>query len=716
MATIEKDLGIVTAYGYAVEGGYTGTEEEFEALLGDIATTLNEFENFSVTVTTLSAGSSATASYSNGVLALGIPKGDKGDTGATGATPQLSIGTVSTLAAGSDATATITGTTAAPVLNLGIPKGADGDVSAASMATTYSTSSTYAIGDYCWYSGQLYRCVTAITTAESWTSGHWAAVKISDDVQKLNKAVNEFFVVPYTPANMSTDANGQIYLENGYIGTATGSTQVSSSGKYLRSQCGSNGANTFLQIGNQPLMIVIGLDWVECTCWSYSGNTGSTATHSNTWEKYVRCTEPIYVPAASPDTTFCMAFRKPGASDSARTAFTDAEKTALKAAIKFMVATDTSLTKTDAPANAKAVGDEFSKIKDTQRNFGVQDVCYGMGTNRSSNSVTFTNNGDNTWTVTGTASAATYANIFAKTSGFPEGVKAGDKLYINLENNGNVFVSAYKYVNGTLNTTAVFSAYTSGSFRIPSDATGLLIRLRVSSGKSTGVTLKVNILKGILNPQFIKKEKKIAYFGDSIMWGRNGAGSSTDQVDQGIPRIASDILNVTYNNYGESSLGWVHAGSSHDNAYDLISSTDLTGVDAAVLCFGVNDGFTAVGEYNSTDESTCMGQFNKVIGYLGTNYPNMRVIVFAPFNGSNAGSYPSYWYGTPGGSAYSRGTLSNTLKQACEYYWIPYIEQKDGPINANNITIALPDGVHPSQEYYYKLGDWFAGKLMNLLG
>lgn len=47
----------------------------------------------------------------------------KGDTGAT---PNLTIGTVTTLSAGSNATAEITGTAENPVLNLGIPKGADG--------------------------------------------------------------------------------------------------------------------------------------------------------------------------------------------------------------------------------------------------------------------------------------------------------------------------------------------------------------------------------------------------------------------------------------------------------------------------------------------------------------------------------------------------------------------------------------------------------------
>lgn len=56
-------------------------------------------------------------------------KGDKGDPGAQGirgATPNLQIGTVTTLTAGSDATANMGGTAENPLLNLGIPKGADG--------------------------------------------------------------------------------------------------------------------------------------------------------------------------------------------------------------------------------------------------------------------------------------------------------------------------------------------------------------------------------------------------------------------------------------------------------------------------------------------------------------------------------------------------------------------------------------------------------------
>lgn len=50
----------------------------------------------------------------------------KGDNGDTGATPNLQIGTVTTLESGSSATASITGTTENPLLNLSIPRGEGG--------------------------------------------------------------------------------------------------------------------------------------------------------------------------------------------------------------------------------------------------------------------------------------------------------------------------------------------------------------------------------------------------------------------------------------------------------------------------------------------------------------------------------------------------------------------------------------------------------------
>jgi len=138
----DKDLGMVTAYAYALAGGYTGTEAEFEALLGKIAEDLAEIENLSVQVQTLPAGSDATASYAEGVLTLGIPRGDKGETGdqgEIGPTPQLSVGTVTTGAPGTDAEVEITGTPEAPVLNFTIPRGDTGNIT---QAVRYDAAQT----------------------------------------------------------------------------------------------------------------------------------------------------------------------------------------------------------------------------------------------------------------------------------------------------------------------------------------------------------------------------------------------------------------------------------------------------------------------------------------------------------------------------------------------------------------------------------------------
>lgn len=202
--------GIATAYGAAVRGGYTGTYDEFCAALGDLARVLTEFENFRATAQTLAEGQDATASYTNGILTLGIPKGNTGngirsisllstvgliktyritytndnvfdfpvadgkgikstvlnsdytltitytdDTtwtstsirGEVGATPQFSIGTVETLLPTQPASATITGTAERPILNLAIPRGQPGQDGASDAgAVTYTEGAEYSDG------------------------------------------------------------------------------------------------------------------------------------------------------------------------------------------------------------------------------------------------------------------------------------------------------------------------------------------------------------------------------------------------------------------------------------------------------------------------------------------------------------------------------------------------------------------------------------------
>ena len=70
------------------------------------------------------------------------PQGKTGAKGDPGATPNLQIGTVTTLPAGSDATASMGGTAENPLLNLGIPQGANGSSGSSTITTATETDIT----------------------------------------------------------------------------------------------------------------------------------------------------------------------------------------------------------------------------------------------------------------------------------------------------------------------------------------------------------------------------------------------------------------------------------------------------------------------------------------------------------------------------------------------------------------------------------------------
>lgn len=49
------------------------------------------------------------------------------------------------------------------------------------IADQYDSTATYAVGDYCIKDGFLYKCTTAIATAEAWTSGHWESTAVTEE-------------------------------------------------------------------------------------------------------------------------------------------------------------------------------------------------------------------------------------------------------------------------------------------------------------------------------------------------------------------------------------------------------------------------------------------------------------------------------------------------------------------------------------------------------
>lgn len=138
-----------TAYEVAVENGFSGTEEEWQAALVGAAATITLG-----TVTTGAAGSSASVTNTGlpgaAIFNFTIPRGDIGDSGT------LTIGTVTTGIAGSSAIITNIGTSTAAILDIAIPRGAtgpQGDTAYQSYVAT--TSDDPALSEAAWIAAMV---------------------------------------------------------------------------------------------------------------------------------------------------------------------------------------------------------------------------------------------------------------------------------------------------------------------------------------------------------------------------------------------------------------------------------------------------------------------------------------------------------------------------------------------------------------------------------
>lgn len=86
------------------------------------------------------------------------------------------------------------------------PQGEPGSGAVGTVAEAYSTSKTYAVGDYVIHDEEFYRCTTAITTAESFTAAHWTKLVLTDEVSDLKSDLEYFedYVSEYSQHSTDT--------------------------------------------------------------------------------------------------------------------------------------------------------------------------------------------------------------------------------------------------------------------------------------------------------------------------------------------------------------------------------------------------------------------------------------------------------------------------------------------------------------------------------
>ena len=247
-----------SAYEVAVEEGYTGTEEEWLASLeGPVGAT----PDISIgTVTTVEPGTPAAATMTGTpeapVLNLTIPKGVAGDT------PAFTVGEVTTGEPGTPVVVTITGTAAAPVLNIQIPQGLQGNT---------GSSVEYP-----------YELVNNLTTNDA-TKGLSAAQGkvLKDELTQLEAEVDDLedgLVLSSTIRKETTDAS---YIASANINSS--SNIVTSSGKRVYYLPVKSGQKITAKYTITSGYVTVGFDTaipqVGDTITNYKAN--GTTTHEN---------------------------------------------------------------------------------------------------------------------------------------------------------------------------------------------------------------------------------------------------------------------------------------------------------------------------------------------------------------------------------------------------------------------------------------------------
>lgn len=166
--------------------------------------------------------------------------------------------------------------------------------------------------------------------------------------------------------------------------------------------------------------------------------------------------------------------------------------------------------------------------------------------------------------------------------------------------------------------------------------------------------------------------KKIYCFGDSITGG-------------GYPITIGELLGAYVVNKGS-------AGGTYARDYDIITGTDLTGVDAITIMTGHNAGPGSTTLENSglldvadtTDYSSFpnnyYGGIGKIIEYVRHTYPNIKIYLLG-LHYTARGTGPK--------------DCQRALKEIGNYYSVPFIDVRANcGIGVTNIGVYSSDGIH----------------------
>lgn len=390
---------------------------------------------------------------------------------------------------------------------------------------------------------------------------------------------------------------------------------------------------------------------------------------------------------------------------------------------------DSTLTQPGQAADAKVTGDKITGLKEDLNNYNVYDVLKASATytDRTLYGVTFTwSNDKKSCTAVGTATKLTYTSLFSNTTDLPSGIEAGKTYRIKYRTtDGNLALAIGFYKDGVyVNQIGVNK---DSQVTVPSDCTGMYIRLYVNNGRTVNGTASdiailtamtadetskfVDGIKGVDNPN-----AKMRSFGNSILTGsvwQNGSAVGLAAYENAPYGRIARYLGVAEKNVEhtlKSSTGLIYdAGAG--NFLSLIKDTDLTGFDYLLTMLYTPDLESTYGlgtENDTAEQTTLAGAVVDLVTYMRTNNGTCQLILVGPPPVSYT-KYGATVFTANYANGFSISDVDKLMRRMAVMYHFIYIDWEQLNLSYYYQDYTDGDNVHANNETTYRImGDYLA--------
>lgn len=186
------------------------------------------------------------------------------------------------------------------------------------------------------------------------------------------------------------------------------------------------------------------------------------------------------------------------------------------------------------------------------------------------------------------------------------------------------------------------------------------------------------------------------------------------------PIVAADILNMQLTDSAVSGSGWQweKGGSS---GYLTATTNSFVGVNLAVFAYGIND-YQQNAPLGTIDDpvittgkpTTVASAIKSSIEAIYRSNQLVELVLVTAFPSTKDGDKDSFYsYNHKNTAGYTLNELNDMIVAIAKSYGVSYIDVREGfPINKENITTFLTDGLHPhNDDNYINIGQYMGAKL-----